>query len=80
MKTAFISASNRTAHTPRTLKSLLRILELVDSPWIRVNFDTGNAFLAGEDPYAMLEAVADKVVHVHAKDISVEQAETSAER
>jgi sugar phosphate isomerase/epimerase len=47
----------------------------VDSPWIRVNFDCGNTFLAGEDPYAMLEAIASKVVHVHAKDISVQQAE-----
>jgi len=64
-------------HGPYTAKipSLLRILELVDSPWIRVNYDCGNTFLAGEDPYAMLDAVIDKVVHVHAKDISVEQAD-----
>jgi len=64
-------------HGPYTakIKSLLRILELVDSPWIRVNFDCGNTFLAGTDPYEMLEAIADKVVHVHAKDISVKQAE-----
>ena len=64
-------------HGPYTakIKSLLRILELVDSPWIRVNYDCGNTFLAGEDPYDMLDAVIDKVVHVHAKDISVKQAE-----
>ena len=64
-------------HGPYTAKiqRLLRILELVDSPWIRVNYDSGNTFLAGEDPYKMLEAVIEKVVHVHAKDISVKQAE-----
>ena len=64
-------------HGPYTAKttSMKRLLELVDSPWIRVNYDCGNTFLAGEDPYAMLEAVIDKVVHVHAKDISVKQAE-----
>ncbi len=64
-------------HGPYTarIKNLLRILDLVDSPWIRVNYDCGNTFLAGEDPYAMLEAVIDKVVHVHAKDISIEQAD-----
>lgn len=64
-------------HGPYTGKidRLLRILDLVDSPWIRVNYDCGNTFLAGEDPYKMLDAVADKVVHVHAKDISAEQAE-----
>ena len=64
-------------HGPYTakIKRMVRILELVDSPWIRVNYDSGNTFLAGEDPYAMLDAVIDKVVHVHAKDISVKQAE-----
>jgi sugar phosphate isomerase/epimerase len=64
-------------HGPYTAKiqRLTRILELVDSPWIRVNYDSGNTFLAGEDPYAMLDAVIDKVVHVHAKDISIQQAE-----
>ena len=64
-------------HGPYTakIKSMVRILELVDSPWIKVNYDSGNTFLGGEDPYAMLEAVIDKVVHVHAKDISVKQAE-----
>jgi len=65
-------------HGPYTakIKSLTRILELVDSPWIRVNYDCGNTFLSGEDPYVMLEAVVDKVVHVHAKDISRKQADS----
>jgi sugar phosphate isomerase/epimerase len=64
-------------HGPYTAKiqSLTRILGLVDSPWIRVNYDCGNTFLSGEDPYAMLDAVADKIVHVHAKDISRQQAD-----
>ena len=64
-------------HGPYTAnpQRLKRILELVDSPWIRVNFDTGNAFLAGQDPYTMLDMFVSKVVHVHAKDISVKQAE-----
>ena len=64
-------------HGPYTAKkaSMLRILDLHDSPWLRVNFDTGNSFLAGEDPYAFLEAVKAKVVHVHGKDIAVKQAE-----
>lgn len=64
-------------HGPYTanIKRMTRILELVDSPWIRCNYDCGNTYLAGSDPYEMLEAVIDKVVHVHAKDISVRQAE-----
>jgi sugar phosphate isomerase/epimerase len=54
---------------------LLRIATLVDSAFLRINYDTGNAFLAGEDPYAGLQVVLPLLVHVHAKDISIRQAE-----
>ena len=59
----------------RKTEGLLRIATLVDSPWLKINYDTGNAWLGGEDPYLGLEAVKDRVVHVHAKDISVRQSE-----
>ena len=48
-----------------------RIYHLVKSPAIGINFDTGNAYLCGHDVYAWLERVADRLVHLHAKDISV---------
>ncbi|WP_082499262.1 MULTISPECIES: sugar phosphate isomerase/epimerase family protein [unclassified Rathayibacter] len=61
----------------KTAAGLLKIVDLVPSPWIGVNWDTGNAYLAGiEDPYEALETVRDRVIHVHAKDISFEQAES----
>ena len=50
-----------------------RIHALVKSPVIGINFDTGNAYLCGYDPYLWLERVIDRVVHIHAKDISVQQ-------
>lgn len=60
----------------KTSAGLLRIVELVPSPWLQVNWDTGNAYLAGvEDPYEALEQVVDRVYHVHAKDISLEHGE-----
>lgn len=60
----------------KTAEGLLKIVNLVESPWIGVNWDTGNSYLAGvEDPYEGLEKVRDHVVHVHAKDISMEQGE-----
>lgn len=60
----------------QTAEGLLRIATLVDSPWIAVNWDTGNAYLAGvEDPYEGLEKVHHLVRHVHAKDISLEHSE-----
>ena len=59
----------------KTTEGLLRIVNLVDSPMLKVNYDTGNALLGGTDPYDGLGAVLPKLVHVHAKDISFSQAE-----
>jgi sugar phosphate isomerase/epimerase len=60
----------------RTSVGLMRIVRLVESPWIQVNWDTGNAYLAGaEDPYEGLVNVRDAVCHVHAKDISMQQSD-----
>lgn len=59
----------------RTAEGLWRIANLVDSPYLKINFDSGNAFIAGSDPDAMLEQVKDKVYHYHAKDIGGVQAE-----
>ncbi|MEI6810419.1 MAG: sugar phosphate isomerase/epimerase, partial [bacterium] len=52
-----------------------RMLKLVKSPSIGVNFDTGNSYLGGQDPYMWLESVLDSLVHLHAKDISVKHSE-----
>ena len=59
----------------RTTTGLLRIATLVDSPMLRVNYDTGNAYLAGVDPYEGLQAVQHLLVHVHAKDIAIRHSE-----
>jgi sugar phosphate isomerase/epimerase len=59
----------------KTPKGLDRIYNLVDSPAIGINFDTGNSYLSGEDPVEWLEHVLDRLVHLHAKDISVQQSD-----
>jgi sugar phosphate isomerase/epimerase len=59
-------------------EGLDRIARLVDSPSIGLNFDTGNSYLSGYDPHEWLESIIDRVVHIHAKDISAEQ--SNAER
>ena len=55
----------------RTPKGLDRLYRLVRSPAIGINFDTGNAYLGGADPHNWFADVIGRVVHVHAKDISV---------
>ncbi len=59
----------------KTPDGLDRIYNLVDSPAIGINFDTGNSYLSGEDPAKWLEHVLDRLVHLHAKDISIAQSE-----
>jgi len=59
----------------RNTEGLLRIATLVPSPFLRINYDTGNVWLGGNDPYEGLKAVANLLVHVHAKDISVEMSD-----
>jgi sugar phosphate isomerase/epimerase len=41
-----------------------------DSPFLRLNFDTGNTFIAGQDPVAFLKRFIGRVSHVHVKDVS----------
>jgi sugar phosphate isomerase/epimerase len=57
----------------KTPAGLARIHGLVKSTAIGINFDTGNAYLGGEDPMAWLKKVLPQLVHLHAKDISVKQ-------
>jgi len=59
-------------------EGLDKIYNLVDSPAIGINFDTGNSYLAGHDPIAWLKRVKGRLVHVHAKDISIQH--SKAER
>jgi L-ribulose-5-phosphate 3-epimerase len=48
----------------RTPEGVLRVVDALDSPWLRVTLDTGN-FL--EDPYDKLEKLAPKAALVQAK-------------
>lgn len=49
---------------------MAEMLAYVDSPFLRMNMDTGNTFIAGQDPVAFLESLISKVNHVHIKDVS----------
>jgi sugar phosphate isomerase/epimerase len=64
-------------HGPFTTnpEMLLDIVEFFHSPWVQINFDTGNSFISGQDPVKFLGQVAPYVNHVHVKDVSKELAE-----
>lgn len=50
-------------------EGLLRIMSLSDSPWLAINFDTGNVEIAGNDAVETLKQVVQYVRHVHVKDV-----------
>jgi sugar phosphate isomerase/epimerase len=46
-----------------------RIVQKIDSPWLRICWDPGNALCAGERPYPDgYEAVRSSLAHIHIKD------------
>lgn len=47
-----------------------RMLAFCDSPYLRMNMDTGNTYIAGQDPVAFCDRFKDKITHVHVKDVS----------
>jgi sugar phosphate isomerase/epimerase len=49
---------------------MAEMLAFADSPSLRMNMDTGNTFIAGQDPVAFLRRFQDRVSHVHIKDVS----------
>ena len=59
-------------HGPYTTNpdTMERILGFFDSPYLRLNLDTGNTFIAGQDPVKFLRRFRDKVSYCHIKDVS----------
>ncbi len=56
---------------------LAQMLAFCRSPYLRLNLDTGNSFIAGQDPVAFCRRFQDSVNHVHVKDVSPSLAEAA---
>ncbi|MBM3334162.1 sugar phosphate isomerase/epimerase, partial [Candidatus Sumerlaeota bacterium] len=56
-------------------KFMAEMLNFCDSPCLRMNMDTGNTFIAGQDPVAFVEQFKDRISHCHVKDVSPQLAE-----
>lgn len=49
---------------------MAEMLDFVDSPFLQMNMDTGNTFIAGQDPIEFIERFHKRISHVHVKDVS----------
>ena len=63
-------------HGPYTAtpERLAKTLYLIDSPALTINLDTGDSYLSENDPHEWLQQIIGQVSHMHAKDISHEDA------
>jgi 3-oxoisoapionate decarboxylase len=48
---------------------LRQMVERIGSPWVGVCLDTVNSLVALEDPYTVVETLADQTVNLHLKDV-----------
>jgi sugar phosphate isomerase/epimerase len=66
-------------HGPFTnnVEVLVDIVEHFESEYVQINFDTGNTFIAGNDPLEFLKGVRKYLNHVHVKDVSKELADAA---
>jgi sugar phosphate isomerase/epimerase len=64
-------------HGPFTTNpdTMEQILNFFDTPLLRMNLDTGNTYIAGQDPVEFCRRFIDKISHVHIKDVSQELAD-----
>jgi inosose dehydratase len=63
-------------HGPLTtnLELMIRLMKHFDDPLVGVNFDTGNTFVAGNDPVMMVRELLPWIHHFHVKDVAPELA------
>ena len=61
------------------LDVFLEILDAVPSPWLGVNFDPSNAYLAGENPLDVFQATKHRIVSMHASDRYLKPGHTAEE-
>jgi inosose dehydratase len=54
-----------------------KMLDFARSDRLGLNFDTGNSFIAGNDPVAFCQRFLSRVKHVHVKDVAQSLAENS---
>lgn len=52
---------------PERIEQMLRF---VDSENLKMNFDMGNTYIAGQDPVIFCNRFMDRISHVHVKDVS----------
>jgi len=58
-------------------EKMKKLVNCHNSDYLRINFDTGNSYVAGWHPQEFLAEVIDKVHHCHVKDVAPELADES---
>lgn len=68
---------NVETHGPYTthLPTMQKIMGMFESEHLKINFDTGNTYISGNDPLEFLKGVRKWVSHLHVKDVAASLAQ-----
>ena len=66
-------------HIDFTAKEMTRLLDAVDSPYLGINFDTGNFLRLLDDPVQGMDELASRVYATHIKDLKIQKGVSPAE-
>ncbi len=66
-------------HLDYRISEIVQVVEAVDSPWLRINFDTANPISVIEDPMDAARMAAKYTVTSHLKDMRVQPATGTGE-
>ena len=56
-----------------TFEQYLEFVEMLDSPWVGLNFDIGHAYCVGQEPQDWIPRVAEHTRHYHIEDIAADR-------
>ncbi|TCL34473.1 sugar phosphate isomerase/epimerase [Anaerospora hongkongensis] len=68
-KNMLIAAENGPDQYKSKIQLVRHVLKTVNSPWLKLTYDTGNWLYAGEVPEDALSALEEQIGYVHLKDI-----------
>jgi len=68
-KEMLVAVENGPDQHKSKIQLVRHVLDTVNSPWLKLTYDTGNWIYAGEAPEAALTALEGQIGYVHLKDI-----------
>jgi sugar phosphate isomerase/epimerase len=70
-----IAVKPHVGHSFHNTKTLLQLLNEINSPALGINLDSSNFYRAGDDPAEAVLKLGSKIVHAHIRDCSLDRSQ-----